>query len=221
MEYMATLTLDRGRRAGLLATAGVAAGLSVHAIVAALGLGVLISQAPMIYNLLRWTGVAYLLYLAWETWQSNGKTQSDMAAAPSCFAVLARVLFQRVQSEIDPVLHFGRSRIHSVRFRRIRAAISGRAAGDDLHRDCNLYPCEYRVARGPAEVAADRGVPPKINSTDTVACPGGGRGMARLVDTPDVTRIVVGLARLRCRLTCVKADGLVDDRVASRLVGFR
>jgi threonine/homoserine/homoserine lactone efflux protein len=83
MAYLATLTLDRGRRAGLLATAGVAAGLSVHAIVAALGLGVLISQAPMIYNLLRWSGVAYLLYLAWETWQSNGKTQSDMAAASS------------------------------------------------------------------------------------------------------------------------------------------
>jgi threonine/homoserine/homoserine lactone efflux protein len=83
MAYLATLTLDRGRRAGLLATAGVAAGLSVHAIVAALGLGVLISQAPMIYNLLRWTGVAYLLYLAWETWQSNWKTQSDMAAASS------------------------------------------------------------------------------------------------------------------------------------------
>jgi threonine/homoserine/homoserine lactone efflux protein len=83
MAYLATLTLDRGRRAGLLATAGVAAGLSVHAIVAALGLGVLISQAPMIYNLLRWTGVAYLLYLAWETWQSNGKTRSNMAAAAS------------------------------------------------------------------------------------------------------------------------------------------
>lgn len=83
MAYLATLTLDRGRRAGLLATAGVAAGLSVHAVVAAFGLGVLISQAPLIYNLLRWTGVAYLLYLAWETWQSNGKTQSDMAAAPS------------------------------------------------------------------------------------------------------------------------------------------
>src|SRR5829696_709515 len=44
MAYLATLALDRGRRAGLLATAGVAAGLSVHAIVAAFGLGVLISQ---------------------------------------------------------------------------------------------------------------------------------------------------------------------------------
>ena len=83
MAYLATLTLDRGRRAGLLATAGVAAGLSVHAIVAAFGLGVLISQAPLIYDLLRWTGVAYLLYLAWETWQSNAKERPEMAAAAS------------------------------------------------------------------------------------------------------------------------------------------
>jgi hypothetical protein len=35
MAYLATLTLDRGRRAGLPATVGVAAGLSVHAMVAA------------------------------------------------------------------------------------------------------------------------------------------------------------------------------------------
>lgn len=83
MAYLATLTLDRGRRSGLLATAGVAAGLSVHAIVAAFGLGVLISQAPLIYDLLRWTGVAYLLYLAWETWQSNAKERPEMAAAAS------------------------------------------------------------------------------------------------------------------------------------------
>jgi threonine/homoserine/homoserine lactone efflux protein len=66
----------------LLATAGVAAGLSVQAIVAALGLGVLISQVPLIYNLLRWIGVAYLLYLAWETWQS-GENEPDLAAGAS------------------------------------------------------------------------------------------------------------------------------------------
>ena len=81
MAYLATVTLDRRWRAGLLTTAGVAAGLSVHAIVAALGLGILVSQAPLIYDLLRWIGVASLLYLAWETWQSTGKAQSDVAAA--------------------------------------------------------------------------------------------------------------------------------------------
>jgi threonine/homoserine/homoserine lactone efflux protein len=83
MAYLATLALDRGRRAGLLATLGVAAGLSVHAVVAALGLGVLISEAPLIYDLLRWIGVAYLLYLAWETWQSSAKEPGLAATASS------------------------------------------------------------------------------------------------------------------------------------------
>jgi threonine/homoserine/homoserine lactone efflux protein len=83
MAYLAALALDRGRRAGLLATAGVAAGLSVHAIVAAFGLGVLISQQPLIYDLLRWIGVGYLLYLAWETWQSGEKAPGMVVAASS------------------------------------------------------------------------------------------------------------------------------------------
>ena len=84
MAYLATLALDRGRRAGLLATAGAAAGLSVHAVVAALGLGVLINRAPLIYDLLRWAGVAYLLYLAWETWHSRTAERPEMrTVAPS------------------------------------------------------------------------------------------------------------------------------------------
>lgn len=82
MAYLATLALDRGRRAGLLAVVGVAAGLSVHAVVAALGLGALISKAPTVYEVLRWTGVAYLLFLAWEGWQPGRKaTQAHTRGA--------------------------------------------------------------------------------------------------------------------------------------------
>jgi threonine/homoserine/homoserine lactone efflux protein len=83
MAYLATLALDQGRRAGLMATAGVAAGLSVHAIVAALGLGVLISRAPLIYDLLGWSGVAYLVYLAWETWRSSDNEPGIAVTASS------------------------------------------------------------------------------------------------------------------------------------------
>src|SRR4051812_111667 len=71
MAYLAALTLDRGRIAGLLAVVGVAAGLSVHAVVAAFGLGALIGKAPTVYEVLRWIGVAYLLFLAWEGWQPD------------------------------------------------------------------------------------------------------------------------------------------------------
>jgi threonine/homoserine/homoserine lactone efflux protein len=83
MGYLAALTLDRGRMAGLLATAGVAAGLSVHAVIAAVGLGALIAGAPLVYEVLRWTGVAYILFLAWEAWKPDDKDHPDFAAAGS------------------------------------------------------------------------------------------------------------------------------------------
>src|SRR4051794_20671390 len=81
MAYLAALTLNRGRAAGLLAVAGVAAGLSVHAVVAALGVGALISQAPSIYEMLRWTGIAYMLFLAWEGWRPDRENSASYAGA--------------------------------------------------------------------------------------------------------------------------------------------
>ena len=42
MAYLATLSVARGRILGLVATAGVAIGLAIHAILAALGAGALI-----------------------------------------------------------------------------------------------------------------------------------------------------------------------------------
>ena len=50
MAYLATLALSRGRSAGLIATAGVAFRLAVHATVAGLGAGMLIQQYPLLYD---------------------------------------------------------------------------------------------------------------------------------------------------------------------------
>jgi threonine/homoserine/homoserine lactone efflux protein len=83
MAYLATLALMRGRAAGLIATAGVALGLAVHAIVSGLGAGVLIQRYPLLYDLLRWVGVVYLLYLAWEGWRTEKEIspeRTDLAA---------------------------------------------------------------------------------------------------------------------------------------------
>jgi threonine/homoserine/homoserine lactone efflux protein len=69
MAYLATLALARGRTAGLFATIGVALGLSVHAAVTSFGAGELLLLYPWLYEILRWIGVTYLLFLAWEGWQ--------------------------------------------------------------------------------------------------------------------------------------------------------
>ena len=91
MAYLAALALSRGRSAGLIATAGVAFGLAVHATVAGLGAGVLIQQYPLLYDVLRWIGVGYLLYLAWEGWQTDRQVSPERAY----LAVMAGPLFLR------------------------------------------------------------------------------------------------------------------------------
>ena len=91
MTYLATLALSRGRLAGLVATAGVALGLAVHALVAGLGAGVLIQQYPLLYEVLRWIGVGYLLYLAWEGWW----TQKETPVERTDLATMAGPLFLR------------------------------------------------------------------------------------------------------------------------------
>jgi threonine/homoserine/homoserine lactone efflux protein len=68
MAYLAALALAEGRRVGLSAVAGVALGLSIIGILAALGVAAAISASPLAYEGLRYAGAAFLLYLAWEGW---------------------------------------------------------------------------------------------------------------------------------------------------------
>lgn len=73
MGYLAVLSLDRGRAAGLAAVAGVALGLLLLGLAAGFGLGSLISETRWLYETLRWGGVAYLLWLAWDSYREAQK----------------------------------------------------------------------------------------------------------------------------------------------------
>lgn len=65
-DMMFTLAqgLKAGPRAGLAANAGIAVGGMIHTLVAGLGLGALVAAHPMAFDVIRWAGVAYLLFLA-------------------------------------------------------------------------------------------------------------------------------------------------------------
>ncbi len=55
--------LVSGRRAGVLTAVGIAAGLLVHAGYAIAGIGVAVSQSILLFNILKWVGAAYLIFL--------------------------------------------------------------------------------------------------------------------------------------------------------------
>jgi threonine/homoserine/homoserine lactone efflux protein len=81
MAYLALLSASQGRRAGLAAALGVGLGLLVVGLAAAFGLAAIISNSRVLYGVLRWGGVAYLFWLAWEAWQTADETSPGKADA--------------------------------------------------------------------------------------------------------------------------------------------
>ena len=69
MAYLAIVGVSQGRKAGYAAVAGVALGLAIIGIAAALGLAAAINASPMLYQVLRWGGVIYLFWLAFDGWR--------------------------------------------------------------------------------------------------------------------------------------------------------
>jgi threonine/homoserine/homoserine lactone efflux protein len=66
MIYLISRSICQGRRAGVLSLLGVAAGFLVHMFAAAVGLTALFMAIPLAYEVLKWVGALYLLYLAWH-----------------------------------------------------------------------------------------------------------------------------------------------------------
>lgn len=82
MAYLAALSLSQGIRAGLAAVAGIALGLSVYGVAASLGLSAVIDNSRVLYETLRWGGVAYLLWLAWEAWAAEREVSPAAGGNP-------------------------------------------------------------------------------------------------------------------------------------------
>lgn len=62
--YIAAQALAGGRKSALRANAGVILGYAAHAVLGALGVAALVAASPLLFEVLRWSGVAYLGYLA-------------------------------------------------------------------------------------------------------------------------------------------------------------
>lgn len=76
MTYLAIITLSDGKKAGFSAVAGVALGLLVVGIIASIGVAALIVNSTILYQLLRWGGIIYLLWLAWSGWYDDKETSA-------------------------------------------------------------------------------------------------------------------------------------------------
>src|SRR5690606_6206812 len=57
-------SIAHGRRAALFTSAGIATSILVHGSYTLLGIGVIVGQSLMLFNIIKWLGAAYLVWLA-------------------------------------------------------------------------------------------------------------------------------------------------------------
>ncbi|WBB62926.1 LysE family translocator [Streptomyces sp. WMMC500] len=80
MMFIVAMGGRGGSGMGVMAAAGVACGMLVHACAAALGLSALFGALPVLYHVLRWLGAAYLLYLAVRAFRDRSVPGDEDAA---------------------------------------------------------------------------------------------------------------------------------------------
>ncbi|MEL7211543.1 MAG: LysE family translocator [Pseudomonadota bacterium] len=70
--YTLALGLGQGRRAAIAAATGCTFGIVPHLAAAILGVAAILHTSALLFNIVKFAGVAYLLYLAWQSLKSGG-----------------------------------------------------------------------------------------------------------------------------------------------------
>ena len=77
--FVLTQSAIKGRLVGLVVTLGLCTGLLVHTTAVALGVAALFQASALAFNLLKYAGAAYLLYLAWGAFRAGASALLDKA----------------------------------------------------------------------------------------------------------------------------------------------
>lgn len=70
--YTIAAGLGRGSRASVIAAFGCTLGIVPHMLAAITGLAALLHASALAFEIVKYAGVAYLLYMAWATWRERG-----------------------------------------------------------------------------------------------------------------------------------------------------
>lgn len=80
-------SVTHGRRAAIVTSFGIGVSLMFHVTYTILGLGLVISQSILLFNIIKWCGVAYLVYIGVQSLRAGA---SEIGPGPEAFGVEAR-----------------------------------------------------------------------------------------------------------------------------------
>ena len=101
--YTLAAGLSRGPRASVVAAFGCTLGIVPHMAVAIMGLAALLHTSALAFQALKYLGVAYLLYMAWNTLRDQGALQveKDVGARSAAQVIVSAILINILNPKLS------------------------------------------------------------------------------------------------------------------------
>ena len=101
--YTLAAGLSRGARASVVAAFGCTLGIVPHMAAAITGLAALLHTSALAFELIKYLGVAYLLYMAWQTLKETGalSVQTDTAPRTAGQVIVESVLINILNPKLS------------------------------------------------------------------------------------------------------------------------
>jgi threonine/homoserine/homoserine lactone efflux protein len=95
--------LSRGSRASVVAAFGCTIGIVPHMAAAIMGLAALLHTSALAFQIFKYLGVAYLLYMAWSTLQETGvlKVEKDTGARSDLQVTITAILINILNPKLS------------------------------------------------------------------------------------------------------------------------
>jgi len=95
--FVLTQSISQGKKAGIITASGLCTGVLVHTTAAALGISALVYKSTLAFEIVKYVGATYLLYLAWCALKENGELiSSSPVKETDVFALYKRGIFMNV-----------------------------------------------------------------------------------------------------------------------------
>ncbi|RAJ33016.1 LysE family translocator [Pedobacter cryoconitis] len=75
--FILSRSIAQGRKAGIVSALGIGTGTLIHTLLAAFGLSIIISESILLFNLIKYAGAAYIIYIGLQ--MLFGKSQLNTA----------------------------------------------------------------------------------------------------------------------------------------------
>lgn len=78
--FILTKSIGQGKKAGIVSALGIGTGSLIHTTLAAFGLSIIIAKSLLLFNIIKYAGAVYLLYLGYKMLTDKSQLNTNLSA---------------------------------------------------------------------------------------------------------------------------------------------